>query len=389
MVELRAVFLRKILNSRAEQTLEAEIITDRGRGIGRAPSGKSKGEKEAVSLPVNKAFDAFRRIKDRLLESEFNSPEEFDDLLLQLCGENKENCGGNLTIALSIAFWRAWGLEDALSRFFEKDFPVPMFNVINGGLHAGVTYSIQEFLLVPLGIKPFPERIFSVADLYITLKEELKKRFGKAAVNVGDEGGFALPVKSSREVLELLEDVTYRNYTRREIAVSLDIAASSFYRNGSYFFDGKVLQPAEYVEAITELLNSFKVFTAEDPAAETDVNGFKEIKKRFSGKIVADDLTATHPEFIQRYAELFDGVIIKPDQIGTVKETLEAILTARRLGKFCICSHRSGDTTDTFVAELAFYSGSRFIKAGAPARGERTAKYNWLLRKYYSLGEVV
>ena len=385
-----------VLDSRGNPTVEVALKVSNKWFTASAPSGASTGKHEALELRdnekafhgkgVNKAIENIYKIKEKLL-SDFSSPEEFDAFLIELDGTpNKSNIGGNSIVALSIAFFKAfsssqgkepWELFYSLSG--KKGFPRLMFNVINGGKHSGNGLAIQEFLIVPN--HTLTENVEAASEIYIELKSIIKEKYGKIYTSVGDEGGFAPPIKTTQEALELLDKaISSFGYT---VDISLDAAADSFFKNGKYFLDGREFSREELVDYYKELNDAYHFLSIEDPFYEEDAEGFKELKNAIDCLIIGDDITVTNPQRIEKYKDYLNGVIIKLNQIGSVSETIKAINTAYSLNLSTVVSHRSGDREDSFISDLAYGVASPFMKSGAPARGERTAKYNRLLRIYH------
>ncbi len=384
-----------ILDSRGNPTIEVALYTDSFYVVGSSPSGASTGMKEAIELRdndkdfhgkgVKKAIAKVNEIKDKLIGKEFYSLKEFDSLLISLDSTpNKSNLGGNTTTALSIAFAKllAKHKEIPLWKLFgEKKFPNPMFNIINGGKHAGNSLAIQEFMIVPSFSLP-SENIKAASEIYHTLKSLISKKYGKQYTAVGDEGGFAPPIKNTEEALQFLENAIEETGYKGKVNISMDCAADSFYNKekNTYEIDNKSLSKEELLDYYLSL--SFPIFSIEDPFFETHEDMFAELKKADKFKVIGDDLTVTNINFIKEaYSnKAIDGVIIKINQVGTVSEAIKAVQFNKNNSLLNIVSHRSGDREESFIADFAVGLNAEFIKTGAPARAERTTKYNRLIR---------
>ncbi len=407
------VIAREILDSRGNPTVEVEIITD-GGGIGYAsvPSGASKGKHEAFELRdgdekrymgkgVMKAVEnVIGPIADEIIGLDSRFQWEIDQTLIDLDGTaNKSNLGANAMLAVSIAVSRAAANTYGLPLFMywgginANLLPTPLMNVINGGKHAGNELAIQEFMIVPCGANSFGEALRMGAEVYYKLKEILLKKFGKSAINVGDEGGFAPPFSNTREALDVLaEAVEFSGYNKK-IGLALDSAASNFYdeKEDKYYIDGKVLHSGELIDFYVDLIKSYPILSVEDPLQEEDFEGFAELTKKIGDRvlIVGDDIFVTNLDRLKLGVEKDAGnaVLVKLNQIGTVSETIELIKYAKLNGLKTIISHRSGETEDNYIADFAVAFEAGLIKTGAPARSERTSKYNRLLQIEELLGD--
>ncbi len=365
--------VRKILDSRGRWTVEVQLKLDGRWFKASVPAGKSRGKHEAVQLPAEKSLRRFPEFRERLVGRAFPTQEDFDDFLAGISGENKEKFGVDLVLAASIAFSRR-GLKP-------KSLPTPMLNLINGGLHAGGELAVQEFMVVPLKFESFREKLEAAVTIYRALGELLLKKYGPGSVNVGDEGGFAPPLKTTHEALSLLEEAVGEAGLLDRVRLSIDCAASSYFRGGKYHLDGRALGRGEYIDFLSRISRSFHLYSVEDPLHEEDFRGFSEFLSKSDSLVVGDDLTVTDLWRVRKAfdARAINAVIVKPNQVGTVTEVLRVIEFCRKNGLKWVVSHRSGETTDTFIADFAAATSSPFIKAGAPCRGERTAKYNRLL----------
>lgn len=405
MLEVVALSAHEILDSRARPTLSVSA-TIRGGAVGRAgvPSGASTGTREARELRdgdvtrfegqgVRGAVHSVTgEIAHLIRGHEFGDRAELDGALIELDGtENKGRLGANAVVGVSMAVARAIAEGAGQPLWYSLSqpgitprLPVPHFNVINGGAHAANSLEFQEFMLAPIGAPTFAEAVRAGAEIYGALRHELLGR-GLSA-GLGDEGGFAPEIASPEEVLALLVgaiDAAGYEAGRSGVAIALDPAANGFYRDQSYFVSGEVLSSDEMIERYVEMVDRFPIWSIEDGLAETDWSGWELLTARLGDRIqiVGDDLLVTNPEIITEaiMRKAANAALIKPNQIGTVTETLEAMRICREAGWSQMVSHRSGETDDTFIADLALGRGCGQIKSGAPARGERVAKYNRLI----------
>ena len=414
MGEIVQVHAREILDSRGNPTIEVEVYLDSG-AMGRAavPSGASTGTHEALELRdkdekrylgkgVLKAVENVNEIiGPELVGLESTAQAEIDKLLIELDGtENKSRLGANAILGVSMAAAVASAKEASLPLYAylggvgAKVLPVPMMNVINGGVHADNKLDPQEFMIVPLGAPSFAEALRYGAETYHTLKKVLKEKGHNTAV--GDEGGFAPNVSSAKEALSLMVEAIEKAGYRpgEDIALALDPAASEFYKEGKYVLEGegKSLSPAEMVAYWKELVEEFPIVSIEDGLAEDDWEGWKILNQELGARIqlVGDDIFVTNIKRLSRgiNEDIANAILIKLNQIGTVSETLEAIRLATSSGWRAVISHRSGETEDTFISDLAVAMNTGQIKTGAPCRSERVAKYNQLLRIEEDLGDA-
>lgn len=394
---------RELLDSRGNPALEAEIQTDKGIFRAIVPSGASTGIHEAIELRDNDDSrfhgkglkKAIKNIKEKiapaLIGKNPSKQEELDKLMCQLDGtKNKSNLGANSILALSMAIARAGAAEKNLPLYkylneiwgeSEISLPMPSLNVINGGKHAGNKLQIQEYMIMPIGAETFSESIRMVSEVYHELKSIIHKRYGIDSVNVGDEGGFAPPLNNPNEPLELLDEAIEKaGYTGR-IKKAIDAAASEFYSKEGYTLKDKPIS-SEELSLFYETLSEKGVISLEDPFEQDDINPWIELTAKLPLQIVGDDLLVTNPERIKEMIEkkACNALLLKLNQIGTVTESLEAARLSREAGWKIMVSHRSGETEDTFIADFAVAISADQIKSGAPARGERTSKYNQLLR---------
>jgi len=413
MTEIDLVHAREVLDSRGNPTVEAEVTLSSG-AMGRAivPSGASTGEHEAVELRdgdearyqgkgVLKAVENVNNVIGPHIEGlDASHQSELDAEMIELDGtENKEKLGANAILAVSMATARAMAqhYDIPLYRYLGGVnaciLPVPMMNIINGGAHADSNVDFQEFMAMPIGAPSFSEALRWVAETFHSLKTVLKKRGYNTAV--GDEGGFAPSLKSNEEAIEvILEAITKAGYKPgSDIAIALDPAASEFYENGKYVFkksDKSVKSAEEMVRFWADWVQKYPIVSLEDGLAEDDWDGWKLLTDELGGKIqlVGDDIFVTNTARLARGIDsgVANSILIKVNQIGTITETLEAIEMARRNGYTAIISHRSGETEDTFIADLAVATGVGQIKTGSASRTDRIAKYNQLLRIEEELG---
>lgn len=411
---IREIVAREILDSRGNPTVEVDVILDGGI-LGRAavPSGASTGSREALELRdkdakrfggkgVLKAISHVEKeIAPGLVGLEAVNQVFVDNALRELDGtENKSRLGANATLGVSMAVARAAAevLGMPLYRYLggvnTKDLPVPMLNVLNGGAHADNNVDIQEFMVVPAGAPSFREGLRAGAEVYHALRGVLKKK--NLATGVGDEGGFAPNLAHDEQALEVLvEAIRKAGYKPgKDVALALDVAASEFFEKGVYHLSAEKKpkkSSAEMVAIYEKWVDAYPIVSIEDGMAEGDWEGWKALTGALGSKVqlVGDDVFVTNPAIVARGISegVANSVLIKLNQIGTVTETLDCIQMAHRAGYTCVASHRSGETEDAIIADLAVALNLGQIKTGAPARGERTAKYNQLLRIEEELGD--
>jgi len=407
----------EILDSRGNPTVAAEVILDNGISAkAMVPSGASTGSYEAVELRdgdksrygglgVLKAVNNItEKIKPVLVGLNPENQKEIDEIMIKLDGtENKANLGANAILAVSLAVARAAanGLNIPLYKYltkFNPDFaghyilPVPMMNVLNGGKHANWATDIQEYMILPVKAKSEEEAVRTCASVYQNLKKVLHDK--KYSISVGDEGGFAPAVKSNQETFELLsEAVSKSGYELgKDIVYGIDAASTEFFKDGAYHLnkENKVLSGEELSEFYFNLKSLYPIVSWEDVFAEDDFNNFTKFTARLngSGQVVGDDLYVTNIKRLEKgiKEKSSNSILIKLNQIGTLSETIDAILEARRNGLTSVVSHRSGETEDSFIADFVVGMGTGQIKTGAPARSERTAKYNRLMEIEKELG---
>ena len=403
-MKLKNITAREIFDSRGNPTVECELIFENipfpFRGM--VPSGASTGKFEALELRdldsnrmsgkgVLKAVSNVNElIKPIILEKSFNDFRDFDKFLIELDGtENKSKYGANAILSLSLAYYKAWSYSNFGAIFVSQGtenliIPVPMLNVINGGQHADNDVDFQEFMILPIGFNSLTEALSSTHSVITNIKKELKSR--SLNTNLGDEGGFAPNLKSHLDVLDLICDsILKAGYKLNDhFKISLDAASSEFYSNGKYNFEGNSYSTEEMISVYENICDKYPIFSIEDALNEEDYEGWVKITSKLGPKIrlVGDDLFVTN---IQKLKTGIDqkqanSILIKLNQIGTVTETLEAIKLATENNFASIMSHRSGETEDSFISDLAVASRCPLIKTGSLARSDRVAKYNQLLR---------
>ena len=401
---------REVLDSRGNPTVEAEVVLESG-AVGRAivPSGASTGEREALELRdgdpkrfhgkgVLKAVDNVNgEIAKRLKGMDPYNQREIDLALIDLDGtENKSRLGANAILAVSMAVARACADELGVSLYeylggrFGRRLPVPLMNVINGGVHADNPLDFQEFMIVPVCGGSFREALRAGVEVFHTLKKVLKDK--GFSTNVGDEGGFAPNLGSTTEALDILmlsiEKTGYR--PGEDLLLALDVASSEFYTGERYRFEGKELTSEEMIGFYEELIEKYPIVSIEDPLSENDWNGWKLLTEKLGGRVqlVGDDLFTTNSKVLREGIErgVANSILVKLNQIGTLSETLDTIMLAKEHGYTAIISHRSGESEDTFIAHLAVATNAGQIKTGSASRSDRIAKYNELLRIEEELG---
>jgi enolase len=404
MALIDAIHAREILDSRGNPTVEVEVLLSDGQ-IGRAavPSGASPGEHEAVELRagdkgrylgkgVQKAVDAvIDQIAPALTGFDATDQRSIDQAMIDLDGTpNKGKLGANaiLGVSLAVANAAAASADLPLYKYLGGPnahvLPVPLMNILNGGSHADSDVDIQEFMVVPLGAETFSEGLRWGVEVYHALKAVLQEK--GLSTGLGDEGGFAPNLPSNRAALDLIQEaIKNAGYTPgKDIALALDVASSEFFTDGAYQFEGKALNSSEMSAYYAELVADYPLVSIEDPLDENDWDGWKTLTDAIGDKVqlVGDDLFVTNPSILQRGIETktANSLLVKVNQIGSLTETLDAVSMAQRAGYTTITSHRSGETEDTTIADISVATNAGQIKTGAPARSERVAKYNQLLR---------
>jgi len=411
-MKIRQVRAREVLDSRGQPTVEVEVSLANGvTGRATVPSGASTGEHEAVELRdggkrflgkgVARAVENVnRKLAPRLRGKNAREQAALDRMMIEMDGTNdKGKLGANAILGVSLALAHAEAEAQHVSLFrylggaAAKTLPVPMLNVLNGGAHADNNVDVQEFMIVPYGMKSFAEALRAAAEIFQTLKKVLHDR--SYSTSVGDEGGFAPRVKSNAEAIELLlEAITQAGYkSPSQIALALDVASSEFYDDGQYVFkksDGRKRGREEMVRLYEDWVRQFPIISIEDCFAEDDWDGWKMMTQTLGKKIqlVGDDLFVTNKLRLKRGIDsgVANSILVKVNQIGSLTETLETMELAKKAGYTTVMSHRSGETEDVTIADLAVATNAGQIKTGAPCRGERTAKYNQLLRIEEELG---
>jgi len=408
--KIKKVEAREILDSRGDPTIEVDLKTNYGVFRSSVPSGASTGKYEAKELRdggkryfgkgVLKAVENINQIiAPKIIGKDSSSQKEIDNLMIELDGtDDKSSLGANAICGVSLAVCRAGAGSKKLELFKyineiskkiykisikEPKLPDPLFNIINGGVHSGSELDVQEFM-VATDEKSFSRKLQTISEIYHQLKELLLKRYGKLAINIGDEGGFAPPFVASEQALEFIfkaaEDLNYKTKTK----VVLDVASSQFFKNGKYEMKIGIFTKDGLMRYYTDLLSKYPIMGLEDPFSEDDWEGFEQITKKLGKKIliIGDDLLVTNPERMKEAEtrKAVNGMVLKINQIGTVSEALEAAKLAKEFGWKIVVSHRSGETNDDFIADFAVGIEADFIKAGAPTREERIIKYNRLLR---------
>lgn len=404
--------LKIILDSRGRETLEIELKSDKFSATASVPAGKSRGTHEAFVLEPKLALEKFEEIKPKILAASasgrIESQGDFDNLLISLDGTlNKQNLGGNLILALSLVFVRLKAKSENLELFqyIKKNLkfkignlklPHPIFNVINGGAHSGFSHKsasnqhqsafldFQEFQIIP-EVKDFGMALGLGQEFYEKLGQFLEKKFGKENVFLGDEAGFSVPFKNNEEAIEILAELIAKyNYPLR---IGLDVAASQFYQQGYYLISGKKYLPEELKDFYLRLIESYNILSIEDPFCEESFEDFAKLTQNLTQNrretlIITDDLTTTNPDRLKTAIDKKSGnaILIKLNQIGTLTETLNVVKLAYENNWQVVVSHRSGETMDDFIADLAVGINAWGIKAGAPAKPERMAKYQRLLK---------
>lgn len=412
MAMISEVYAREILDSRGNPTVEVEVVLENGI-VGRAavPSGASTGVHEAVELRdgdkgrylgkgVLKAVDNVNDvIAEKIIGLDASRQVEIDEAMIALDGTpNKGKLGANAILGVSMAVAKAAAIDAGLPLYLylggiaAKELPVPMMNIMNGGQHADNNVDIQEFMIMPVGAENFAECLRMNAEIYHNLKATLKAKGLSTAL--GDEGGFAPNLSCNAEALDvIMEAIEKAGYKPgKDIVLAMDVAASEFYKDGKYEMEGegKSFTSEEMIEYLADLVAKYPIISIEDGLAEDDWDGWKKLTKKLGGKIqlVGDDLFVTNESRLKEGIKkgVANAILIKVNQIGTLTETFNAIETAKRAGYTCVISHRSGETEDTTLADIAVAVNAGQIKTGAPARTDRVAKYNQLLRIEEDLG---
>ncbi|MEC7820013.1 MAG: phosphopyruvate hydratase [Actinomycetota bacterium] len=404
---------RMILDSRGNPTIEAEVILNGGiKGLASVPSGASTGTLEAHELRdggskyqgkgVEKALSNIETyIKPELIGEDCSKQDLIDTKLIDLDGtENKKKLGANSMLAVSLANIRAHSslvgkdlFELIPAVYGEPKLPLPLMNILNGGAHADNNIDIQEFMIVPHGFSRYSDCMRAGVEIYHVLKGELKKDM--MSTNVGDEGGFAPNLESSQVALDIIIDaISKAGYTPgQEVSLALDVASSEFYKDGKYIVEGNELNSEEMSSFLSNLVDKYPIISIEDGMAESDWEGWRNLTEALGSKIqlVGDDLFVTNESILEKGIEkrCANSILIKLNQVGTFTETINTLKLAKENGYTSVISHRSGETEDSFISHLAIGVGCGQIKTGAPARTERTTKFNEILRLSEKLGDEV
>lgn len=409
MTSIKSVKAREILDSRGNPTIEVDVaLSDGAFGRAAVPSGASTGAFEAAELRdggerylgkgVRQAAANIEKfITSRVVGQNPFEQQVIDKLMIEIDGTpNKSKLGANAILGVSLAVARAAANSKKLPFYTfiggsdANLLPVPMMNILNGGAHADTNVDIQEFMIAPIGAQTFGESLQWGAEIYHALKSVLKKR--GLATSIGDEGGFAPNLESNRAALDLIvEAIGKAGYKpKEEIALAMDVAATEFFKDGKYEFEGSQLSSDEMISYYKSLVDSYPLVSIEDPLSEDDWAGWIQITKDLGSQVqlVGDDLFVTNPERLAKGIKngAANALLVKVNQIGTLTETLDAVKMAHDAGYRSMMSHRSGETEDTTIADLAVAANCGQIKTGAPARSERVAKYNQLLRIEEELG---
>ena len=412
MNTIKNIIARQILDSRGNPTVECDITFGCGSfGRGISPSGASTGKLEAIELRdndknlyngksvLNAVSNINKIIKQEIIGNSYESQEDFDKILIEIDSTvNKNKIGANAILATSIAYSHATANSKKQNLFenFGDDFslPIPLMNILNGGMHANNNLDFQEFMILPINFSSFSDSLRAGCEIFHSLKKILSSKGYSTAV--GDEGGFAPNIKSNEEALDLiLNAVSTAGYKPgEEIFIGLDVASSEFYKDNLYILsDDKSYDSSSFCEYIADLCSKYPIISVEDGMAEDDWDGWIEMTSRLGNKIqlVGDDVFVTNPNILQKGIEksVANSILIKLNQIGTVSETIKTINIARDANYTFIISHRSGETEDTTIADLSVGTGSNQIKTGSLSRSDRVAKYNRLLRIEEFLGENI
>ena len=411
MFTIKKIQGREIIDSRGNPTIEAEIfLSDGSFGRAAVPSGASTGSREAVELRdgnierylgqgvLNAVNNVNKIISKELQNSNFNNQKELDQVLIKLDGTpNKSNLGANSILAVSMAFSKACSRSKniPLFRYFGdgSNMPIPMMNIINGGAHADNSIDIQEFMIIPVGASSFRESLRYGVEVFHALKSVLKKQSLNTAV--GDEGGFAPNLKSNREALDTISEAIRISglKEKKDILLGLDVASSEFYREGHYYLDSEGLRfdALGFSDFLKDLVDSYPIISIEDGMDESDWEGWSILSGALGERIqlVGDDLFVTNTKILQKGIEdeIANSILIKPNQIGTISETINAIDLAIASEYSAIISHRSGETSDSTISDIAVGTRATQIKTGSLSRSDRISKYNQLLRIEEYLGD--
>jgi enolase len=407
-VKIKKIISREILDSRGNPTIEAEVFTSHTSGKAIVPSGASTGIYESLELRdktkrylgkgVQKVKKNIELINKKLKGVDVRNFSKIDQIMLDLDNtKNKSKLGANAILGVSLATARAAAnaTKTPLYRYLQKQsktkrilLPVPFSNVINGGKHAGNKLAMQEFMITPIKAKSFSDGCRAVSETYHILKGIIEKKYGKNATNVGDEGGFAPPISKAEDAFRLIHKAIEKAGYSKILKCAMDPAASEFYKKGNYFLHKKY-SGEKLIEYYNKLIKDYNVVSLEDPFDQNDFENFNKLLKSTKIQVVGDDLTVTNVKRINLAIKnkLCNALLLKVNQIGSLTESINSAILARNNDWNIMVSHRSGDTEDPFISDLAVGLGCGQIKLGAPCRGERTAKYNQLLRIEQELGK--
>ncbi len=409
MFTIEHIHAREILDSRGNPTVEVDVLTESGFGRASVPSGASTGTNEALELRdkekrylgkgVTKAVNNVNtEIKDALIGIDVRDQREIDIIMIELDGTpNKSRLGANaiLGVSLAVAHAAADSLGLSLYRYLgganSFTLPCPTMNIINGGKHAGNHLAIQEFMIQPRGAKTYSEALRMGAETYHTLGAILVKKYGASAVNVGYEGGYAPPLSNTRDALDSVTSAIDEVGYGKEISIGLDAAASEFYEKGIYSIDGSSFSPDDLADYYSDLVKTYPILSIEDPFHEEAFDDFAALTGKLKDTIIiGDDLFVTNVKRLGQGIKMNAGnaLLLKVNQIGTLSEAFDAARLAQKNRFKVIVSHRSAETEDTTIADISVAIGAELIKTGAPARSERNAKYNQLLRIEEELGKT-
>ncbi len=411
MSKIKKIKARQVLDSRGNPTIEVDLLINKGLVRAIVPSGASTGKYESVELRDNKkeyngksvlkaVNNVNKIIAKKVIGLDCRKQKKIDSLMLELDGtENKSNLGANAILGVSLAVCKAASLSLStplykyignLSGRNPSLLPIPQMNIINSGKHTGIENDIQEHMIVPAKFKSFNEALRAGVETYHTLKKNLKDKYGVSATLLGDEGGFAPPIKDINERLDLIQTAIENSGYNKKIFLALDCAASEFYYNRTYTIEEKTYTSGELIDFYKELVKTYDIISIEDGMAEDDWQGWKELTKKIGKKIqlVGDDLLVTNVKRIEKAIKdkICNSLLLKVNQIGTVTEAINAALLSFKNKWNVIVSHRSGETEDAFIADLAVGLNAGQCKFGAPARTDRNCKYNQLLRIEEELG---
>jgi len=407
--EIERIHAREILDSRGNPTIEVDVYTCCGFGRAAIPSGASTGTHEALELRdggdryngkgVMKAVKNVNEvIAPELLGMNASSQREIDRFMIEMDGTpHKSNLGANAILGVSLSVAKAAASSSGMPLYKylggvnTAKLPIPAFNVLNGGKHAGKELSIQEFMILPTGAKSFSEGLRMAAETYHALGKILQGKYGVGATNVGYEGGYAPPLIKTRDALDAIMSALDISGYGEEIKIGLDAAASSFYLDGGYSVDGNRLAPGELIDYYADLVGTYPIISLEDPFEEEAYDDFAKLTARLpSTIIIGDDIYVTNMKRMEKGIEMCasNALLLKLNQIGSVSEAFDAARMAFRSGWKVMASHRSAETEDSALADVSVALGCEMLKTGAPARSERTAKYNQLLRIQEELGEA-